>query len=236
MWVFGIVDVTQQPALGYMEIVPRRDAATLLPIVAQHVLPGTIVHSDEWRAYNRINTLPLVAAHRTVNHSLNFVDPGTGVHTQHIESYWNQVKTKLKNERVPSPYAAVILGSIHVAGTSWRNSRGSLCCRHVGYQPVVSSDLARCLSTSSSQSKQLLVSAEVLAHFDPQQESIVTCDASLYGLGAVLAQRRKDGKEHPVAFALRTLTKVERNYAQVERESLAVIFILQKKISSISVW
>ena len=96
MWVFGIVDVTQQPALGYMEIVPRRDAATLLPIVAQHVLPGTIVHSDEWRAYNRINTLPLVAAHRTVNHSLHFVDPGTGVHTQHIESYCNRVKTKLK--------------------------------------------------------------------------------------------------------------------------------------------
>ena len=81
MWFFGPVDVTQQPALGYMEMVPRRDAATLLPIVAQHVLPGTIVHSDEWRAYNRINTLPPVAAHRTVNHSLNFVDPGTGVHT-----------------------------------------------------------------------------------------------------------------------------------------------------------
>ena len=96
MWVSGIVDVTQQPALGYMEIVPRRDAATLLPIISQHVLPGTIVHSDEWRAYNRINTLPLVAAHRTVNHSVNFVDPGTGVHTQRIESYWNRVKTKLK--------------------------------------------------------------------------------------------------------------------------------------------
>ena len=96
MWVFGIVAVTQQPALGYMEIVPRRDAATLLPIISQHVLPGTIVHSDEWRAYNRINTLPLVAAHRTVNHSVNFVGLGTVVHTQHIECYWNRVRTKLK--------------------------------------------------------------------------------------------------------------------------------------------
>ena len=96
MWVFRILDVTQQPALGYMEIVPRRDASTLSPIISQHVLPSTIVHSDEWRAYNRINTLPLVAAHKTVNHSVNFVDPGSGVHTHHIESYWNRVKTKLK--------------------------------------------------------------------------------------------------------------------------------------------
>ena len=31
-----------------------------------------------------------------VNHSLHFVDPVTGVHTQNIESYWNRVKTKFK--------------------------------------------------------------------------------------------------------------------------------------------
>ena len=94
MWVFGIVDVTQQPALGYMKIVSKRDAATLLPIISQHVLPGTIVLSDEWRAYNRINTLPLVVAHRTVDHSVNFVDPGTGVHTHNIS---NPIGIELNN-------------------------------------------------------------------------------------------------------------------------------------------
>ena len=40
--------------------------------------------------------LPNVIQHRVVNHSLNFVDPLTGVHTQHIESYWNRVKRKFK--------------------------------------------------------------------------------------------------------------------------------------------
>ena len=31
-----------------------------------------------------------------LNHSLNFVDPTTGVHIQNVESYWNQVKGKFK--------------------------------------------------------------------------------------------------------------------------------------------
>ena len=37
--------------------------------------------------------LPNVARHQTVDHSLQFKDPVTGVHTERIESYWNQVKT-----------------------------------------------------------------------------------------------------------------------------------------------
>jgi hypothetical protein len=50
-WVFGMVDTSQTPALGVMTTVAKRDAATLLPIIARHVRPGTIIHSDEWAAY-----------------------------------------------------------------------------------------------------------------------------------------------------------------------------------------
>ena len=82
---------------SYMQIVPR-DAATLLPIIQQHVVNGTTVWSDEWAAYNNVATLPNVVNHDTVNHSVEFVAP-SGVHTQNIESYWDRVKIKLKRMR-----------------------------------------------------------------------------------------------------------------------------------------
>ena len=91
--MFGIVDT---PALGYMEIVDSRDAATLLPIIRDHVQSGSIIHSDQWASYNRVSSIPGVAAHHTVNHSIEFVNSTTGVHTQNVESYWNRAKTKFK--------------------------------------------------------------------------------------------------------------------------------------------
>ena len=90
-----MVDTSHTPALGYMQVVPSRDAATLLPIIRSHVHPGTIIHSDEWAAYRRVSSIPSVSAHHTVNHSLHFVDPTCGVHT-HVESYWSRAKLKLK--------------------------------------------------------------------------------------------------------------------------------------------
>ena len=99
MWVFGLVDTQHTPALGFMEVVPQRTASTLLPIINQHVAPSTIVHTDEWSSCSRMSSLSNVASHATVNHSVTFVDPTTGVHTQHMESYWNRVKAKLKRMR-----------------------------------------------------------------------------------------------------------------------------------------
>ena len=90
-----MVDTSYAPSVGFMQVVQSRDAATLLPIIRHHVLPGTIIHSDEWSSYRRVAALSNVHTHATVNHSVEFVS-SSGVHTQHVESYWNRVKTKLK--------------------------------------------------------------------------------------------------------------------------------------------
>ena len=73
-------------------------------------------------------------------------------------------------------------------------------------------------------SKKLLTSSQLLVHFNPELEIILACDASNYGIGAVLSHRMPDGSEIPIGFVSRTLTKAEKNYSQLEKEGLACIY------------
>ena len=117
VWVFGMVDTSQSPALGVMNILADRSVATLLPIMQQHLHGGTTVHRA---AYYRVQQLSLVASHSTVNHSLHFLDPTTGVHTQNVESYWNRVKAKFK--RMKGVYEDML--DSHMDEFMWRERNG----------------------------------------------------------------------------------------------------------------
>lgn len=76
--------------------------------------------------------------------------------------------------------------------------------------------------------KRLLVDSPALALFDPSLRSVISTDASDYGLGAIFAQIQPDGTEKPVAFASRTLTETERKYSTVEKEALACVWAAEK--------
>jgi len=77
------------------------------------------------------------------------------------------------------------------------------------------------------ENETLLSTAHVLSHLDFREEFMPHTDASNHGIGAVLRQL-KNGVEHPVAYASRTLTKAGRNYSVTRKELLDVLVFVKQ--------
>ena len=57
--------------------------------------PGTTIYSDQWRTYSQLSQNGF--RHKTVNHSLHFRNPETGVHTNGIKETLGNAKVKLQS-------------------------------------------------------------------------------------------------------------------------------------------
>ena len=71
--------------------------------------------------------------------------------------------------------------------------------------------------------KKLACESPLLAHYNPAESLVLQTDASSHSLGAALMQNGL-----PVAYASRSLTPTEQNYAQIEKECLSVVFGLER--------
>ena len=92
----------------------------------------------------------------------------------------------------------------------------------------------RVLSWGNSQqqafnrAKKMLQIHSVLVHFDPSKEIVLSCDASPYGVGAVLAHVMSDGTERPISYYSRSLASAENNYSQLDKETLAIMYAVKR--------
>lgn len=88
-WILGIIERESDNCI--LIPVEDRSAATLLPLIQRHVLPGTTIITDQWAAYNGLPN------HLSVNHTLHFVDPNNPtIHTNKIEGNWAHCKAKYR--------------------------------------------------------------------------------------------------------------------------------------------
>ena len=95
--VFGLYDVTTKKEV--IQIIYDRTRNTLLPLIERYVVPGSIIHSDQWASYmgGAITAIPVIPPyiHNSVNHHHNFC-PQDGTRTNDVECFWKNMKMKFK--------------------------------------------------------------------------------------------------------------------------------------------
>lgn len=63
-------------------------------------------------------------------------------------------------------------------------------------------------------------------HYNPTKPLILACDASAYGLSAILSHEY--GTERPIEFASKIIPKKEQSRAIIDKEASAIVFGFKK--------
>jgi transposase len=90
--VFGMV---QRGGRIVASVVPDARAVTLMPIIRKHVLPASMVFTDEWRSYLGLRKAGY--GHRRVHHRQSIYVAGDGIaHTNTIEGFFAHFKNDVR--------------------------------------------------------------------------------------------------------------------------------------------
>jgi transposase len=101
--VFGMVERGGRVIVRH---VPDAKADTLMPLMATHVLPASMVFTDEHASYRRVEGMGY--AHYRIKHSAGVYVDGD-IHTQGIEGFWSTVKSGIR-------------GTYHSVSAKWLQS------------------------------------------------------------------------------------------------------------------
>ena len=88
-WI--VAGICLEDKVAFVEGVTDRSAATLIPIIERHIQAGSTIITDEWASYRSLASRGFV--HKTVNHSVNYVDPVTHACTNGVEGFWSVLKS-----------------------------------------------------------------------------------------------------------------------------------------------
>ncbi|HEV2578158.1 MAG TPA: IS1595 family transposase [Acidobacteriaceae bacterium] len=86
--VFGIVE---RKGRVIARVTPDAKEKTILPIMAERILPASTVYTDSYTTYDKVGAMPQGYAHHRINHSERVYVMGH-VHTQTIEGFWSLLK------------------------------------------------------------------------------------------------------------------------------------------------
>ena len=76
--------------------------------------------------------------------------------------------------------------------------------------------------------KKSISASSLLVHYSHDLHLVLEVDASPYSIGGCFYHVSKSGEQLPVYFVSRALTSAEKNYSQIDREGLAIVFAVKR--------
>ncbi len=89
----AVVGIVERGGRVVAKVVPNTGRAVIEPFVAQNVLPGARVNTDEYNLYNQLT--PMGYDHQRVKHLSGIYVVGDDIHTNTMEGFWSQLKRSI---------------------------------------------------------------------------------------------------------------------------------------------